>query len=406
MKAVSSIIVIILILLIVVALAAMLWLFMSTLFTTVSASSSQSFKNTANNLGGCLKIENFDPNSKNITVRNCGFSSASNFNIYSDSQLISTYSETINPGSIANINLNIPSGVHTIQVSSTSTQSFTKQVSVPQTCTGVQPPTSGDWTINTDTTCTCGSGEKITIIGKVWISGVTTFSLNNCHLIINTSTDPAFTASGSSIKVNIINSIFNITNTSADISGILYGHSADFYDSTNYIENSILDGCQSGCNFGGGSKTTMKNSQVIADSGGHYVHINGDTTEITFDNAFINRWHVGDAIVGTSIIRGNVSQLSVGEWYAQPTVNRYFPVIITDTGGNPKSATVNITNKTNGALIWGPQVVNGYAEPNIMFNYTNYLPGNFILYVYTTSPYKVNSTDLNFLNTTPIKLSL
>jgi hypothetical protein len=394
MKAVSSIIVIILILLIVVALAAMLWLFMSTLFTTVSTSSSQSFKNTANNLGGCLKIENFDPNSKNITVRNCGFSSASNFNIYSDSQLISTYSETINPGSIANINLNIPSGVHTIQVSSTSTQSFTRQVSVPQTCTGVQPPSNGDWAITSDTTCTCASGENITIVGKVSVQGSATFNLNNCYLFIIKDSDPAFEALGST-KTNIINSKLNISPNQ---------HAVDFSNTINYIENSIFDECGSGCNLQTSSINTIKNTQFLAP---HYMHIRGNS-QTTFDNVYMYEIRC-EAQPGTAIVKGNFTfqVLNGGFWPSDQYINRYFPVIITDSiSGNPKSATVNITNKTNGALIWGPQSVNGYAEPNITFNSTNYVPGNFILYVYTISIYKVNSTDLNFLNTTPIKLSL
>jgi hypothetical protein len=405
MKAVSSIIVIILILLIVVALAAMLWLFMSTLFTTVSTSSSQSFKNTANNLGGCLKIENFDPNSKNITVRNCGFSSASNFNIYSDSQLISTYSGTINPGSIANINLNIPSGVHTIQVSSTSTQSFTKQVSISQTCSGVQPPQYGqlgDWNIISDTICTCASGENITMNGIVYVKGSATFNLNGCKLITNeTGTqfpyDPALSVSETA-KMNMINSVFNTTwqGTQQYVAIYYFGGS-----SINYIESSILDQCGSGCNFGGNSKNTIRNSQVPSN---HYIHVQGNT-EMIFDNTFINEWH-SEGEAGTATVRGNftLGGGQVNEWASNAYINRYIPVVITDTAGNAKSATVNITNKTNGALIWGPQSVNGYAEPNIMFNYTNYLPGNFILYVYAGS--QVNSTDLNFLNTTPIRLTL
>jgi hypothetical protein len=308
--------------------------------------------------------------------------------------LISTYSETINPGSIANINLNIPSGVHTIQVSSTSTQSFTRQVSVPQTCTGVQPPSNGDWAITSDTTCTCASGENITIVGKVSVQGSATFNLNNCYLFIIKDSDPAFEALGST-KTNIINSKLNISPNQ---------HAVDFSNTINYIENSIFDECGSGCNLQTSSINTIKNTQFLAP---HYMHIRGNS-QTTFDNVYMYEIRC-EAQPGTAIVKGNFTfqVLNGGFWPSDQYINRYFPVIITDSiSGNPKSATVNITNKTNGALIWGPQSVNGYAEPNITFNSTNYVPGNFILYVYTISIYKVNSTDLNFLNTTPIKLSL
>jgi len=111
---------------------------------------------------------------------------------------------------------------------------------------------------------------------------------------------------------------------------------------------------------------------------------------------------------------GNVtfdSSAYINRFYAN--VTRNIPTIIKDSGNSViptmQRANISITDKFNNS-IWQGSVSGGSSprtyyieDPLLVFNRSNYGPGNFTMKV---SQVCENKTDLNFLNSTPIELTI
>jgi parallel beta-helix repeat protein len=130
LKGISTIIEIILIIIIVVALIALLWLFGSGLFTSTTASSEVSFNNTVYRMRGCLRIENVNPTTGEMTLRNCGYTSLSNCNVFVDNSQNIPYSGVLNPGDTNSIALGLSVGVHDVFVSCDNAESLHKTIEI------------------------------------------------------------------------------------------------------------------------------------------------------------------------------------------------------------------------------------------------------------------------------------
>jgi hypothetical protein len=128
-KGVSTSIVVILVLLITVSLILMSYQWL----LKYSPQTQHEIEQSLVNKEGCLKIENIDTINKNITIRNCGSISLSNFIIYLDSEPFANYSEILSPGNIIQINYNtdIPPGEHEIFITSNYAESSKITINIP-----------------------------------------------------------------------------------------------------------------------------------------------------------------------------------------------------------------------------------------------------------------------------------
>ncbi len=129
-KGISTILVVILLLIIVVALIFMLWLFASGLFASTTASSEVGFNNSIYRMRGCLRIENVNPKTGEMTLRNCGYTPLSNCNVFVDNANILSDSRTFDSQSIFSIILGLTVGLHDIFVSCDNAQSMHKTVEI------------------------------------------------------------------------------------------------------------------------------------------------------------------------------------------------------------------------------------------------------------------------------------
>jgi hypothetical protein len=76
---------------------------------------------------GCLRIENMNPTDKKITVRNCGDVELANVVLFVDSQSVGN-KDNVPPGSVVEIDYQLPAGEHEVFVSSRYAKSSTVKV--------------------------------------------------------------------------------------------------------------------------------------------------------------------------------------------------------------------------------------------------------------------------------------
>jgi hypothetical protein len=185
------------------------------------------------------------------------------------------------------------------------------------------------------------------------------------------------------------NSINNITNSR------LTGDVKRFHEnSQNNITNVVFD---VETHFYGNSVSFILNSTFISPA---QIVLN-NAPILIFVNTSTNDWttwsNSNTTLEGSYVVIGGVTL-----WELGGNVTRYFPTLVEYTDGSPIDGSANITDK-DGNLVWEGSIIDGYVEPIIIFNFSNYGSGNFTLYVNGSS---VNFTDVNFLTDTPITLTL
>jgi parallel beta-helix repeat protein len=145
----------------------------------------------------------------------------------------------------------------------------------------------------------------------------------------------------------------------------------------------------------------------------NFAKANFSNTTISNSISFDTSYYFPSRITNITFF-GNVtfdSSAYINRFYAN--VTRNFPTIIKDSNNYPfptlQPARVIITNKFN-QTVWAGSVNGGvnpiryYIEdPIILFNLSNYVPGNFNM---TVSQVCENKTDVNFLNSTPLEFTI
>jgi FlaG/FlaF family flagellin (archaellin) len=107
MKAVSSMVAVILILMIAISLASSVYIFLSEMITTSTESGSEVTEHVSTSLLAEMKIESVTT-AGNVTIKNTGKVSLTNFNVFVNNDLVTSSSITIIPGSSDAIDLGSP----------------------------------------------------------------------------------------------------------------------------------------------------------------------------------------------------------------------------------------------------------------------------------------------------------
>ncbi|HJX50831.1 MAG TPA: S8 family serine peptidase [Candidatus Nanoarchaeia archaeon] len=317
------------------------------------------------------------------------------------------------------------------------TQGVIEVVNGSENCT--YPGSNIDWNLTGSAYSSCVV-ENLTINkSNINIKDNSKFILNHTNLtlvdasinyIINVSSEANFTSVNSTIKSNVggydlnleIHGYGNIYNTTFENSQLsIYGNktheiitstlkdyiylkenstsqiinstsTSRFYsldNSISSIENSIFSGDR--FDIRNNIKIGIENSSIIG-----VVYLQ--------DNSVIN--FTGEISNLTNEIRTYDSPKIYGEVDMPPTgsvssgnVTRYYPVYIYYHGTTTPypNKQVNITD-SNGNLVWqGTTNSQGYVEPDLLLNTTNYRSGNFTISVN-------ESKDINLLTDTPITL--
>jgi hypothetical protein len=386
MKGVSAIIVMVLLLMITVAVVGLTWNFLGSLVTGTDTRVGNQVENTTEKMSGCLRIEDFNPTTRNITIRNCGLTVIRSVNIFVDSSPIYVYSNVMKPNDIIDVNINVPKGSHLIYALSGSADSKKEIVEIDDMCDGVQPPQNGDWIVDSNTYCSCPASDNITVNGRIYVSSGSLLNINGCLVWINQTSDyqygrPTVRLYGNS-RVNMLNSKID--------SGKLF--EVQYEDTRGYLEDSVFGSKAAGI-LTSGSIVTIKNSNIQTMS------MAGTNPYAEFLGSFVNTWSTTGGTPGR--VTGNLTITQVS--WTGGNVNRSFPVIVTNSSGDVIQAVVNVTR--SGVTVWGQQgTVNGYAEPVINFGPANYSAADIRLYAYSGS--KVTWVAINFLSSTPISLVL
>jgi len=155
----------------------------------------------------------------------------------------------------------------------------------------------------------------------------------------------------------------------------------------------------------------ITNSYIGSLRLGYGYSVLNPNINLTFSNSIFSNFNTYD--VNNSNIKGNVTITgSVGTW-DDSNITRYFPTIIKDSNnyafptGQP--AIINITNKFNQSVWLGPvsggsTPINYYIDnPNILFNASNYGPGNFSMRV---SQVCENMTNITFMSNTSLEFTI
>lgn len=205
------------------------------------------------------------------------------------------------------------------------------------------------------------------------ISGLSKKTINN--VVLNSST-----------KINMINT---------NINDIFFSASGT---SNNYLESSNFTAAV----FAYNSTNTIKNTSFDIIYIGGYAIINfTDKPTINNISAYV------EGISWQPRIYGFIDMPPVINFFdynlPDSAITRYFPIYVYDQSNNTMSSKI-IEIKYDDVVIWtGTTDDNGYVEPGVVFNSSNYNTTNFDIYA-TGSPTKYVGS-INLLTDTPISLT-
>ncbi len=253
-------------------------------------------------------------------------------------------------------------------------------------------------------------------------------SEENHNLTVNnwnedTTQDLYFKAQGSDFTFDAKNFyggwtlFYGVDNSNNTVTNSNIGQLEAYDNSINTFINSSIDTVYLFRNTINTFKNSNLNSNFFVgtrwEDSDNFVKANFSNTTISNSISFDTSYYFPSRTSNITIF-GNVtfdSSAYIDRFYAN--VTRNLPTIIKDSYDYPfptlQPARINITNKFNqsvwvGSVSGGVNPIRYYIEDLIiLFNSSNYGPGNFNM---TVSQVCENKTDINFLNSTPLELTI